>query len=93
MINGLKIISLTSKKPIRILQAFGKDQQISAHDFLPGMKEANIQQSPYYNWDGHWNTYGNQAAAESLLRFLIDQKISSYGRIRTISPSSYIEGI
>jgi hypothetical protein len=63
------------QKPIRILQAFGKDQQISTHDFLPDMKEASIQQSPYYNWDGHWNTYGNQAAAESLLRFLIDQKL------------------
>lgn len=63
------------QKPIRILQAFGKDQQISTHDFLPDMKKASIQQSPYYNWDGHWNTYGNQAAAESLLRFLIDQKL------------------
>jgi len=73
---------LDFQKPIRILQEFGREQPFPVHDFLPDLKEASTQQPEplYYNWDGHWNTHGNQLAAQSLFNFLIDQGLVPLAR-------------
>lgn len=69
--------ALDFQKPIRILQEFGRTHQIPVHDFLPDLQDASMQQTEplYYNWDGHWNTNGNRVAAQSLLRFLLEQNL------------------
>ena len=66
---------LDMAKPIRILQTFGKQNQIPVLDLLPDLQTAGKTQSLYYDWDGHWNASGNRTAADVLANFLKAQQL------------------
>lgn len=66
---------LDMSKPARILEAFGRQHRIPSFDLQPDLQKAGATQSLYFDWDGHWNANGCQAAAEALARFLVEQKL------------------
>ena len=61
---------LDMTKPIRILREFGLQNRIPVLDLLPDLQSASETQALYYDWDGHWNAFGNRAAAATIVEFL-----------------------
>lgn len=59
----------------RLARKFASENSISYLDLLPQFRQKNINNSFYFEIDGHWNEKGHQMAAELLYSYLTSNGI------------------
>lgn len=59
----------------QMTKEFAKKNNIGVFDMLPYFKSRNINNTFYFEIDGHWNEKGHALASELLYDYLVDNKI------------------
>lgn len=73
--NGLNEDTAEYDKLQRYLMSDAKSKNINIIDLLPAFKQKNINNTFYYNIDGHWNQKGHELAADLLYDYLKNNKL------------------
>lgn len=61
----------------KLVIRFANQNNLSVLDMLPYFRQKNVNNTFYYNIDGHWNAKGHQLAADVLHNYLISRGIVS----------------
>lgn len=75
-------------KPYAALAAFCRAVGIAYLDTRPALREANVRQPCYYEYDGHWNARGVDTAAAAIVRAWRAASLPPFGE-----SSSRCEGV
>lgn len=63
---------LDVEKAQKFLKQFAEENNISYIDLLPEFKKRNVNNTFYFEIDGHWNKKGNKLAAEIIFKKLVE---------------------
>ncbi|NUO09648.1 MAG: hypothetical protein HUU08_13385 [Candidatus Brocadia sp.] len=63
--------SLDMEKPQRLISEFLNDNQIKYIDLLDTLTIASKIKDTYFDFDPHWNAYGNEVVSEEVTKYLI----------------------
>ena len=74
MQNSLNEKELEYDKVQKLALKFAKDNNINFFDMLPYFRQKNINNTFYFNIDGHWNKQGHELAAELLYNYLLENR-------------------
>lgn len=64
-------------KPIDIIIDFGNENDIMVINPLEEFHDRNVNNSFYWQYDGHWNEKGHSLAAEVIFDFLVTNKLAT----------------
>ncbi len=67
------------ERPSRILQEFGKENNVPVLDLLPSLRVQDPTKPLYHLLDGHWNEWGNSLVAREIHNFLVTYNLLRQG--------------
>ena len=60
----------------RLITKFAKENNINVFDMLLYFRQKNINNTFYYNIDGHWNQKGHELAADLFYDYLVNKELA-----------------